>query len=506
VTQVDEGPESPSHPGVLTFGVPTAGEVLAERYQLQEHINDDAFGRQVWRGVDVVLRRPVAVVLRYPGGDSATEMLSAAVTASRVVHPHLVDVYDAIDEGTRAYVVREWVDGASLREFLAEAPLDPERATTVASAVASAVAALHASGMAHGNIHPGTVMIGSDGRVVLADARSDESTSPDADVRALGAVLYCSLTGHWPHAEVGASSLPDAARDPEGAIVAPRQVRGGVPGHLSDLAVNLLDKEHPPPSADVLAADLGRLDSQRDDEFLTGGSPLDFVERPVYATAPAPEQRRSVVRKLAIGVSCLLVLAIVGLLLANHFMPGSTPSATGAPTASASVGTSKAAGAPKAFALTASQVRGVDPPRGTRTGLDTVPNVVDGSAGTGWKTEHYYNSPNFGGLKPGMGILINLGSPQDVFSVTVQFMNPGATVELKTGASDPGANSDGDKQVVDSYTTIAGPDVVGSTKVFLVPEGQKVQYLLVWISKLPPAPDDPTTYQVGVQDIKVQVR
>ena len=96
----------------MTFGAPTAGEILAERYELVEHINNDSAGRQVWRGVDVVLRRPVAVVLRYPGGDSATEMLQAAVAASRVVHPNLVGVYDAIDEGDRAYVVREWVDGA----------------------------------------------------------------------------------------------------------------------------------------------------------------------------------------------------------------------------------------------------------------------------------------------------------------------------------------------------------------------------------------------------------
>ena len=112
MTQVGEGHEAAeAAPPVMTFGAPTVGEVLAERYQLEEHINDDSAGRQVWRGIDVVLRRPVAVVLRYPGGDSAPEMLQAAVAASRVVHPNLVGVYDAIDEDDRAYVVREWVDG-----------------------------------------------------------------------------------------------------------------------------------------------------------------------------------------------------------------------------------------------------------------------------------------------------------------------------------------------------------------------------------------------------------
>jgi hypothetical protein len=44
-----------------------------------------------------------------------------------------------------------------------------------------AIAAIHASGMAPGNVHPGTVLIAGDGRVVLTDARADEATTPEAD-------------------------------------------------------------------------------------------------------------------------------------------------------------------------------------------------------------------------------------------------------------------------------------------------------------------------------------
>ena len=118
----------------MTFGAPAVGEILAERYQLEQHIDNDSAGRQIWRGIDVILRRPVAVVLRHPGGTASGEMFSAAVAASRIVHPHLVGVYDAIDEGARAYVVREWVDGAALRDHVLAGPLDAARATTVAHA------------------------------------------------------------------------------------------------------------------------------------------------------------------------------------------------------------------------------------------------------------------------------------------------------------------------------------------------------------------------------------
>nr|BFE66953.1 hypothetical protein GCM10020092_002540 [Actinoplanes digitatis] len=191
----------------------------------------------------MILRRPVAVVLRYPGGDSAAEMLQAAVDASRVIHPNLVGVYDAIDEGTRAYVVREWVDGEALRELVGQdGPMDPARATSIAHSIADALAAVHATGMVHGNVHPGTTLIGDDGRVVLADARADSADSTERDVRSVGGILYYALTGRWPHAEIGRSRLPDAMRDANGVIAAPRQIRAGVPAYLDDLTMDLLDK------------------------------------------------------------------------------------------------------------------------------------------------------------------------------------------------------------------------------------------------------------------------
>jgi hypothetical protein len=493
----------------MTFGAPTLGEVLAERYQLQEHIGDDNFGRQIFRGIDVVLRRPVAVVLRYPGGAAATEMLDAAVAASRVTHPHLVDVYDAIDEGTRAYVVREWVDGGSLREYVAETPMEPDRATSVAHAVASAVAAVHANGVTHGNIHPGTVLIGSDGRVVLSDARSDESITPDSDVRAVGAVLYCALTGHWPQAEAGVTSLPDAVRDPAGVLASPRQVRGGVPGHLSDLATDLLDAEIPPPSADVLAADLGRLDAEGDDEFFVSGGPLDF-NQDQYREAPPTEAPRPIGRKLAIGVAGLLVLAVVGLLLATNFLikdgntasPNNTVLPTGAAATSRPSGTSNG-GAPQVINLNANQVRIVDPPQGTRSELDNADNMVDGNSGTAWTTEHY-NEPNFGAHKPGMGVLINLGSKKSVSTVKVNFTVQGATVQLRYGTSDPGSSSNGDKQIANTYKPIGDPVQAKTNVVLSVPaEIDPVQYVMVWITELPPADDG--RYQVGISEIQVSV-
>src|SRR5262249_6119243 len=150
------------------------------------------------------------------------------------------------------YLVREWVQGVSLRDVLRQSPLDADRTTLVVHAISEAVSALHANGIVHGNIHPGTILIADDGRVVLADAPADAPVDAEADVRALGAVLYACLTGHWPYAEAGHSSLPDAKRDSNGRLASPRQVRGGVPRYLDEVATDLLDHRLEPPASGAL--------------------------------------------------------------------------------------------------------------------------------------------------------------------------------------------------------------------------------------------------------------
>jgi hypothetical protein len=495
---------------VMTFGPPTVGEILAERYELIEHVNDDSAGRQVWRGVDVVLRRPVAVVMRYPGGESAMEMLQAAVAASRVIHPNLAGVYDAIDEGERAYVVREWVDGTSLREAVATDPLDPARATTVAHSVAGAVAAVHATGMVHGNIHPGTVLIADDGRVVLADARADGGTA-ESDVRAIGGILYFGLTGQWPATETGrAGADRDAVRDTDGSLAAPRQIRAGVPTYLDDLTMDLLDPRLAVPGSDVLAAELGRLDAASEEQYLDEVGPLRFASVEDDGARLSAGSRRKVIA----GVAGLLVIALAGLIIGINALAGGTnkdparfeanANGGGSPTPTApDVSDSPAAPPPQVVALDGDQVRIVDPDSGKRDELGGAAKIVDGDTETSWNTDTYTNA-QFGGLKRGMGVLIDLQEPREVSDVQVTLSSTGASVELHGGGTDPGATRGGDQQILRTYRRIGAPfEAYTATKMTFsgFEQGQKVQYLLVWITKLPAAEN-----KIGVQEITVRAR
>ncbi|WP_434742214.1 protein kinase family protein [Micromonospora sp. SH-82] len=520
VTQVGEGRETAGNtPPVATFGAPTAGEILAERYELVEHINNDSAGRLVWRGVDVILRRPVAVVLRYPGGDSATEMLQAAVAASRVIHPNLVGVYDAIDEADRAYVVREWVDGQSLREMVAAGPLDPARATAVGSAVASALAAVHATGMVHGNMHPGTVMISDDGRVVLADARTDGADSAESDIRAIGGVLYFALTGHWPHAEAplhgataghGRAAIPDALRDAGGTLASPRQIRAGVPAYLDDLTMDLLDLGITPPDSDVLAAELARLDVPGEEQFLEPTGPLRFAAE----TGDEPSALAAVKnRKVVFGVAGLLAFALVAILAGITVLGGDedvapqvAPAAVPSPNAPVTEG-STTAPAPRVGKLDIVGAQIIDPDSRDRVGLDGAERVFDGDQDKGWATQTYKGSPNFGNYKRGMGVWIDLGTERTVKSVQVNLSAVGASATLYSGTTAPsGSSNAADDALLKAYerSAIGQPfeDHDGTTMTFNgFDADQKYRYLLFWLTELPP---NDGGFKIGVQEITVQ--
>jgi hypothetical protein len=431
-------------------------------------------------------------------------MLTTAVAASRLVHPHIVSVYDAVDEGHLAYLVREWVNGVSLRDVLRQAPLDAERATLVTHAIAEALAALHAAGIVHGNVHPGTILIADDGRVVLADAHADGPADAESDVRALGAVLYACLTGHWPYAEGGHGNLPEAVRDASGRLASPRQVRGGIPRYLDEVASDLLDARTTPPPAGAIAADFARLATQGAGEEFDADGPMGFSGEGAHS------RRRFAWAKLALGIAVLTAIAVVGALVAVNLLDAQpdvlvTPPANAAsPTPTI---TSNVAG--PAIAIGPGQVRIVDPPKTDSKEIHNAALTVDGDPNTGWTTDGY-NQPNFGGLKPGMGVLIDLGKPTTIGAVKVETNQKGATVALKSGPDDPGVGlvpgSDAAKAADDklrkSYKDIAAPfiDSDGPNMVFSVDTDAPVQYLLVWVTVLPPSG---SRYRLTINEITV---
>jgi len=364
--------------------------------------------------------------------------------------------------------------------------------------------------MVHGNVHPGTTLVGDDGRVVLADARADSADSVESDIRAVGGLLYFSLTGHWPQTEVGRSALPDANRDANGNPTPPRQIRAGVPAYLDDLTMDLLDTQVAFPDATALTAELGRLDSAADDDYEDAG-PLRFTQG---GATSEPQRNNS---KIIIGVAALVVIAIIGLVFGIRAISNSSSSPSDKSTSEANAGdpqgigntdgdTQAPAPTPQKIKLTSDMVRIVDPPPGDRSDSAEAKLLVDGNPDTAWET-HRFNTAKFGDLKPGMGVLINLGSPRNLADVRVETSSPGVGMEIRTGTSDPGNNSTGDGKVVQNFKKLGEPDAEaktdGTNRIFAVFDANtKYQYVLVFITELPKA-DDGDRFQASVNEISV---
>ncbi|GAA1662322.1 hypothetical protein GCM10009830_04430 [Glycomyces endophyticus] len=492
--------------------MPSVGDLLAERYRLEEHVGGTNGHRQLWRGVDVLLHRSVAVVLRSPGGEDAAPTMTAAVAASRTHVDSMVDVYDAVDEGRFAYVVREWVNGSSLRGVLEQQTLESGHALELVASVADAVAALHDGGVTHADLQPGSILLSEDDRVMVTEPRNEPGNTQVEDVRALGATLYACLTGAWPRVVPAENTgLPDAATDEWGRVLDPAKVVPGIPARLSQLTADLLDHSQTPPSAAELAVELRRLTetggadpAPAQSTTILGAINLGRRFTGDAASPPLGMKRLAVV---AAVVAAVIFAGVVG--SAVVFGGGDDPAGaddqvTGEDTGgdASEEGESDVA-APTEAEITADDIRVVDPPDGDRDQGEGVEAVIDGNASTGWSTNTYYNDPGFGNLKPGMGILIDLGEAREVASVRVQMTSAGATLGLLAGDEDPGDSSEGDQAIVDGFSVLADPVADADTNIELQAGGQTARYIVVWVTELPASSGG---YKLTISDINVFVR
>ena len=88
---------------------------------------------------------------------------------------------------------------------------------------------------------------------------------------------------------------------------------------------------------------------------------------------------------------------------------------------------------------------------------NTAPNATDGDPATAWQTQTY-NTPEFGGLKDGLGLVLASHGSVALKSLTVTTSTPGFVAEIETGSSPSGPF------VVDSASrTVGGRRPSGST-------------------------------------------
>lgn len=146
-----------------------SGPELVSHYELLELVGRDG-ETETYRARDLRLRRIVAVRLLRDGHSSpasAERFRREAHIASLVTHPHVCAVHDAGEDGGRAFLVTELLDGQLLARVIDGTPLPVERLLDVGIQLTGALLAAHRRGLVHGNVSPETVFITTDGHVKL---------------------------------------------------------------------------------------------------------------------------------------------------------------------------------------------------------------------------------------------------------------------------------------------------------------------------------------------------
>ena len=237
------------------------------RYEIRRMIGRGGMGC-VYEAVHRDLKKRVAIKTLLPSlaasPDARTRFLREGESASRIRHPHVVDVTDVGAEGMTSYLVMEYLEGEDLSKLIArEGPLPVSQTADIMLPVAAAIVAAHDMGVIHrdlkpeniflskskvGGLHPKVLdfgiskVTGDRSTIVLTGTGATFGTTfylpPEqlqgarqadakSDQYALGTILYECATGH--RAFEGANLYGVMKDIAEGRYVSPRSRRPDLP-------------------------------------------------------------------------------------------------------------------------------------------------------------------------------------------------------------------------------------------------------------------------------------
>jgi len=175
------------------------GRLLNERYEIKSMIGGGGMAN-VYLGYDQILDRDVAIkVLRLEYANDEefiTRFHREAEAATSLAHPNIVNIYDVGEEEHILYMVMEYVEGLTLKEYIQQnSPIDIEETITIMKQITSAISHAHANNLIHRDIKPQNILINPNGQVKVTDfgiAVALSATSLTQTNSILGSVHYLS--------------------------------------------------------------------------------------------------------------------------------------------------------------------------------------------------------------------------------------------------------------------------------------------------------------------------
>lgn len=252
--------------------------LLNERYIIGEVVNADKSSIE-YKAWDIKENRIVEIQEYYPREVAARDengldvtvtteennavfrknIASIMTSAKKMMEfsdsPYLVNVYDCFECNQTAYIVKEYLEGTLLKDFIGSygGKLDTETAVSVAVPVLEGLSQLHKAGLVHRAISPKSIIITVDNDVKTGNFRFLKEASPYkdenmtvhfssgyappeqyrtkskqgafSDIYSVGAVLYRMLTGKRP-----ADALERSGND---ELIPPIAINGNIPDYVN---------------------------------------------------------------------------------------------------------------------------------------------------------------------------------------------------------------------------------------------------------------------------------
>lgn len=244
------------------------GAVVLNRFRIRERLGSGGFGT-VYRAWDERLERDVAVKVLEIGGQPLDRVLREAQAVARLNHPSIVTLYELGEDGRRAYLVSELVNGSTLAERQRDGALSDRDVGEAAADLCDALQHAHSRGVVHRDIKPQNVLLAADERraklmdfgiarvidgtgitatgdvvgtlaYMAPEQAEGEAADPPADVYSLALTLYEAWSGENPNVR----STPAATARAIGTPVAPLDgLRPDLPPQLCHTIDSCLEPE-----------------------------------------------------------------------------------------------------------------------------------------------------------------------------------------------------------------------------------------------------------------------